>query len=58
MILPLYMFFYIYSLKGKKSMGVIKKIELWDQDTLDKYENKKDNFTDNDFDELAKEINF
>tara|TARA_Y100001960_G_C14279984_1_gene636382 strand:- start:82 stop:531 length:450 start_codon:yes stop_codon:yes gene_type:complete len=39
-------------------IGVIKKIELWDQNTLEKYESKKDNFTDNDFDELAQEINF
>ena len=39
-------------------IGVIKKIELWDQDTLDKYENTKDNFTEDDFDELAQEINF
>ena len=39
-------------------IGVIKKIELWDQSTLEKYENTKDNVTDTDFDELAKEINF
>ncbi len=39
-------------------IGVIKKIELWDQNTLEKYESKKDIFTDNDFDELAQEINF
>ena len=39
-------------------IGAIKKIELWDKDTLEKYENTKDNFTDNDFDELANQINF
>ena len=39
-------------------IGVIKKIELWDKKTLDKYEQNKDNFTDNDFDELANQINF
>jgi len=44
--------------KNVMVIGVIKKIELWDQSTLEKYENTKDNFTDNDFDELAKEINF
>ena len=44
--------------KNVMVIGVIKKIELWDQNTLEKYENTKDNFTDNDFDELAKEINF
>tara|TARA_B100001250_G_scaffold356851_1_gene332200 strand:+ start:153 stop:614 length:462 start_codon:yes stop_codon:yes gene_type:complete len=49
-----------YANIDKKVMviGVIKKIELWDQDTLDKYENTKDNFTEDDFDELAQEINF
>ena len=44
--------------KNVMVFGVIKKIELWDQSTLEKYENTKDNFTDTDFDELAKEINF
>ena len=44
--------------KNVMVIGVIKKIELWDQSTLEKYENTKDNFTDDDFDELAKEINF
>jgi DNA-binding transcriptional regulator/RsmH inhibitor MraZ len=39
-------------------IGVIRKIELWDQDTLDKYENSKDSFTDDDFDDLADQINF
>jgi len=39
-------------------IGVIKKIELWDKKTLDKYEQNKKNFTDNDFDELANQINF
>ena len=39
-------------------IGLIKKIELWDQKTLEKYEKNKNNFTDNDFDELANQINF
>ena len=39
-------------------IGVIKKIELWDKKTLDKYEKNKDNFTDSDFDELSNQINF
>ena len=39
-------------------IGVIKKIELWDERTLEKYEKNKDNFTDSDFDELANQINF
>ena len=39
-------------------IGVIKKIELWDIKTLDKYEKNKDNFTDSDFDELSNQINF
>tara|TARA_Y100001970_G_scaffold294159_1_gene447683 strand:+ start:8679 stop:9128 length:450 start_codon:yes stop_codon:yes gene_type:complete len=39
-------------------IGLIKKIELWDQETLEKYEKNKNNFTDNDFDELANQINF
>ncbi len=44
--------------KNVMVIGVIKKIELWDKSTLDKYESKKDNFTDNDFDELANQIKF
>jgi len=39
-------------------IGVIKKIELWDKKTLDKYEKNKDNFTDSEFDELSNQINF
>ena len=39
-------------------IGVIKKIELWDKKTLDKYEKDKKSFTNNDFDELANQINF
>ena len=39
-------------------IGLIKKIELWNQETLDKYEKNKNNFTDTDFDELANQINF
>ena len=44
--------------KNVMVIGVIRKIELWDQDTLDKYENSKDSFTDDDFDDLADQINF
>ena len=39
-------------------IGVIKKIELWDNRTLEKYEKSKKNFTEDDFDELANQINF
>jgi MraZ protein len=39
-------------------IGMIKKIELWDKNTLDKYEKNKSSFTDNDFDDLANKINF
>jgi len=44
--------------KNVMVIGVIKKIELWDKDTLNKYESRKDNLTDNDFDELANQIKF
>ena len=44
--------------KNTTVIGVIKKIELWDKKTLDKYEKNKDNFTDSDFDELSNQINF
>ena len=39
-------------------IGMIKKIELWDKNNLEKYENNKSLFTDNDFDDLANKINF
>ena len=39
-------------------IGVIKKIEIWDPKTLTEYESKKNILSDNDFDELANEINF
>ena len=44
--------------KNTTVIGVIKKIELWDKKTLDKYEKNKNNFTDSDFDELSNQINF
>ena len=39
-------------------IGVIKKIEIWDPKILTEYESKKNILSDNDFDELANEINF
>ena len=39
-------------------IGVIKKIEIWDPKKLAEYESKKNVLSDNDFDELANEINF
>ena len=39
-------------------IGVIKKIEIWDPKILAEYESKKNVLSDNDFDELANEINF
>ena len=39
-------------------IGMIKKIELWDPDTLSNYENQKDFLSDEDFEGLADEINF
>ncbi len=37
---------------------MIKKIELWDKETLERYEKNRRSFTDNDFDDLANKINF
>jgi len=39
-------------------IGMIKKIELWDPNTLSNYENQKDFLSDEDFEGLADEINF
>ena len=39
-------------------IGMIKKIELWDKHTLERYEKSKSILTDNDFDDLADAINF
>ena len=39
-------------------IGMIGKIELWDKETLERYEKEKNSFTDNDFDDLANKINF
>ena len=37
---------------------MIKKIELWDPVTLSDYEKQKDFLSDEDFEDLADEINF
>ena len=39
-------------------IGMIKKIELWDPVTLSDYEKQKDFLSDEDFEDLADEINF
>jgi len=39
-------------------IGMIKKIELWDPITLSDYEKQKDFLSDEDFEDLADEINF
>ena len=39
-------------------IGVVKKIELWDQNTLNNYEKQKDFLSDEDFEDLANKINF
>ena len=39
-------------------IGVIKKIELWDQSTLNNHEKQKDFLSDEDFEDLADKINF
>ena len=39
-------------------IGMLKKIELWDPNSLAKYEKQKDFLTDTDFEDLANEINF
>ena len=39
-------------------IGVVKKIELWDQSTLNNYEKQKDFLSDEDFEDLADKINF
>ena len=39
-------------------IGMLKKIELWNPETLKNYENQKDFLSDKDFDNLADEINF
>ena len=39
-------------------IGMIKKIELWNPDILNKRENSSINIEDKDFDDLANEINF
>ena len=39
-------------------IGVVKKIELWNQATLDNYEKQKQFLSDEDFEDLADKINF
>ena len=39
-------------------IGMLKKIELWDPETLKKYEKQKDFLSNEDFENLADEINF
>ena len=39
-------------------IGVVRKIELWDQDTLNHYEKQKTFLSDEDFTDLANKINF
>ena len=39
-------------------IGVVKKIELWDQTTLNNYEKQKQFLSDEDFEDLADRINF
>ena len=39
-------------------IGMIKKIELWDKGTLERYEKGKKSLNDNDFDDLSNKINF
>ena len=39
-------------------IGVVKKIELWDQETLNNYEKQKQFLSDEDFEGLADKINF
>ena len=39
-------------------IGVVKKIELWDQSTLNNYEKQKNFLSDEDFEDLADKINF
>ena len=39
-------------------IGVVKKIELWDQSTLNNYEKQKQFLSDEDFEDLADRINF
>ena len=39
-------------------IGMLKKIELWNPDILKNFEKQKNVLTDEDFDDLANEINF
>jgi len=44
--------------KNVAIIGVIKKIEIWNPETLSKYEVNKEILSNEDFDNLATEINF
>ena len=39
-------------------IGMLRKIELWEPSTLNKHEKQKDFLSDEDFEDLANEINF
>ena len=39
-------------------IGMLRKIELWEPSTLNKHEKQKDFLSDDDFEDLANEINF
>ena len=39
-------------------IGMLKKIELWNKNTLNKYEKNKDFLSNEDFEDLADKINF
>ena len=44
--------------KDVNVIGMIKKIELWDPAALNEQDNRGDNVVEQDFDDLANEINF
>ena len=44
--------------KDVNVIGMIKKIELWDPAVLNEQDNRGDNVVEQDFDDLANEINF
>ena len=44
--------------KDVNIIGMIKKIELWDPTILNEQDERNDSVVDNDFDDLANEINF
>ena len=44
--------------KNVSVIGVIKKTEIWNPNTLENFESKTNLLSDDDFDKLADEINF